>query len=182
MSSTSSSSAPSTRRWSARGVISIAALAPVVVLAGCTPSTPDPAVSPATTSAAAPATAPPESEDDRAAILRAGRERNRAMLDGDLARLDALLADDFTAIHITGYGQPKAEWLEQVASGEMAYHDVEEVSADVEVDGDTAVLTTRNRMTATINGADGTWPLESVTGYERRGGVWVATTSRSSTY
>ena len=32
-------------------------------------------------------------------------------------RLDALLADDFTAVHITGYEQPRADWLEQVRAG-----------------------------------------------------------------
>lgn len=104
------------------------------------------------------------------------------MVDADVARLDELLADDFTAVHINGYEQPKAEWLEQITSGEMAYHDVEEVSAAVEVDGDTAVLTTRNRVTATINGANGTWPLESTATYEKRDGTWLNTTSRSTTY
>jgi hypothetical protein len=47
---------------------------------------------------------------------------------------------------------------------------------------DTAVLTTRNLVTATINGANGRWPLESTTGYAKQNGVWLATTSQSATY
>ncbi len=164
-----------------------------VLLAGCSSSAPStgPASSlPASASPAA-STAPggptaasviPGAEDDTAAILHAGRDRTQAMLERDIARLDQLLADGFTAIHINGYQQPKDEWLEQIASGEMTYHDVAEVSSTVTIHGDTAVLTTRNLVTATIDGSDGTWPLESTTHYARDRGVWLATSSRSTTY
>lgn len=115
-------------------------------------------------------------------VLTAGSARTQAMIDRDVAQLDEMLADDFVAVHITGSEQPEAEWLEQVDDGSMAYHDVEEVSATVELDGATAVLTTRNLVTATINGSDGTWPLESTTEYALIDGEWVATRSRSTTY
>ncbi|MFE5621112.1 nuclear transport factor 2 family protein [Streptomyces virginiae] len=36
-----------------------------------------------------------------------------AMLEGDTATLDELLAEEFTLTHMTGYVQPKAEWLAQ---------------------------------------------------------------------
>ncbi len=104
------------------------------------------------------------------------------MLAADVDRLDDLLADDFTAVHITGYEQPKADWLEQIRAGEMAYHDVQEQSVSVTIDGDTAVLTSRNLVTATIGGSRGTWPLESTTNYAKIDGTWLATSSRSTTY
>ncbi|MFS0702569.1 nuclear transport factor 2 family protein [Cellulomonas sp. 179-A 4D5 NHS] len=158
----------------------------VALLAGCTTAAPNADPSPSATPSTAPtrsaAPSGPSAQDDTAAILQAGRDRTQAMVDRDVAALDALLADGFTATHISGYEQPKAEWLEQIASGSMAYHDVQEVSATVEIDGDTAVLTTRNLVTATINGAEGTWPLESTATYEKRDGAWVNTASESTTY
>lgn len=55
-------------------------------------------------------------------VLAVVRARNQAMIDRDVDALDRLLADDFTATHITGYEQSKQEWLEQIASGQMRYH------------------------------------------------------------
>jgi hypothetical protein len=164
------------------------ALVLTALLAGCAASEPVATSSPTlTTSSSAPditptATPSTNADADTAAILQASRDRTQAMIDADVARLDELLADGFTAVHISGYEQPKEEWLEQISSGEMEYHDVEEVSATVDIDGDTAVLTTRNLVTATINGADGTWPLESTATYERQNGIWVNTMSQSTTY
>lgn len=43
------------------------------------------------------------------------------MIAADTDRLSDLLADDFTAVHITGYKQSKSEWLGQIRAGEMAY-------------------------------------------------------------
>jgi hypothetical protein len=42
-----------------------------------------------------------------------------AMVDGDVAGLDSILADGFTLTHMTGYLQSRAEWLEAIESGEM---------------------------------------------------------------
>jgi len=154
-----------------------------LTLAGCTGPTTvtSPAATATSPTPSAPATAP-GSDADEAAILQAGRARTQAMLAADVDRLSDLLADDFTAVHITGYEQPKADWLEQIRTGEMAYHDVQEQSAAAVIDGDTAVLTSRNLVTATIGGSRGTWPLESTTNYTRIDGTWLATSSRSTTY
>jgi hypothetical protein len=163
------------------------ALGLTALLAGCAASEPITGPSPTPTASSSNAATSPEvpSTDvdaDTAAILQASRDRTHAMIAQDVARLDELLADGFTAIHISGYEQPKAEWLEQIASSEMVYRDVEEVSATVDIDGDTAVLITRNLVTATINRVNGTWPLESTATYERQNGTWVNTMSQSTTY
>lgn len=164
--------------------LAVTALA-VSVLAGCS-SSDGPEERPLSISTSPDGTAPDvrtsTATEDTEDILAAGRARTQAMIDRDVARLDQLLADDFVAMHTNGYEQPKAEWLKQVASGDMSYHEVQEESVSVELDSDTAVLTSRNLVTATINGADGTWPLESTTQYARIDGVWTATSSRSVTY
>ena len=83
----------------------------------------------------------PADDDVRAAVLAAYRDQNRWMVEGRTDRLAELLADNYTAIHISGYQQDKAEWLDQIDSGRMTYDAVREVSAVVEIKGETAVLT-----------------------------------------
>ena len=178
---------PTLRRWTAAAAVALVAL-----LAGCASTTPDPADQspPPVPTTKAPGTSRPSpsepvsTSDERAReeILAAYRERTRWMVEGRTDRLAELLDDNFTAVHINGYEQDKAEWLAQIDSGQMSYHAVREESAVVEVNGDTAVLTTRALVTATINGAHGTWPLESVTQYAHRDGAWKATRSRATTY
>ena len=94
----------------------------------------------------------PADEDVRAAVLAAYRDQNRWMVEGRTDRLAELLADNYTAIHINGYQQDKAEWLDQIDSGRMTYDAVREESAVVEIKGETAVLTAQALVTATIYG------------------------------
>lgn len=124
----------------------------------------------------------PADEDVRAAVLAAYRDQNRWMVEGRTDRLAELLADNYTAIHINGYQQEKAEWLDHIDSGRMSYDAFREESAVVEIKGVTAVLTAQALVTATIYGAHGTWPLKSVTRYVRRDGRWKPLHSRATTY
>lgn len=125
---------------------------------------------------------PPPLDDDEAAVLEADRERNRLLVGQRTDELDELLSPDFVAVHITGYEQTKAEWLAQIASGQMRYHDIQALSATVTIDGDSAVAVTRSLVDATIYGSRGTWPLESTTMYVRDGGTWKAHHSRARTF
>jgi hypothetical protein len=125
---------------------------------------------------------PPPMDDDEAAVLEANRERSRLLVEQRTDELDELLSPDFVAVHITGYEQTKAEWLDQIRSGQMRCHDFQEVSATVTIDADSAVAVTRSLVDATIYGSRGTWPLESTTTYVRDGGTWKAQRSRARTY
>jgi Domain of unknown function (DUF4440) len=124
----------------------------------------------------------PDLPSDRAALVAANAALNRALVEQDIDTLDALLSPLFTAVHITGQQQSKTDWLTQIRSGRMAYDHVAEESIDITVDGDTATLITRNRVTASIWGARGTWPLESTTTYARSGTGWVIRRSTAATY
>ncbi|MEV7761997.1 nuclear transport factor 2 family protein [Curtobacterium flaccumfaciens] len=119
---------------------------------------------------------------DEIAILQLNQELLKALVDADAGALDELLAPDFVAEHITGRQQSRHDWLEQVDNGRMEYHDVEEESAVLHVDGETATLTTRNRVDATVWGARNRWPLESTTTYTRTGDGWTITRSAAATY
>ncbi|MEV5069283.1 nuclear transport factor 2 family protein [Microbacterium sp. LMI12-1-1.1] len=113
-------------------------------------------------------------------ILALYRAQNRAMLEADVAGLDAILDDGFVAVHIGGYRQPKGEWLAQIRSGEMTYHAVHEQDAAVTVSGDSAVLDARAIVDATIHGAHAEWPLRSRTTFELRAGTWRAVRSQAT--
>jgi hypothetical protein len=123
-------------------------------------------------------------EDRETVVLKVERERSRLLLEQRTDELDDLLSPDFVAVHITGYEQTKAEWLAQIRSGQMAYHDVQELSATVTLDNgkNTAMVVTKSLVTATIYGAHGTWLLESTTTYIHIGGVWKANHSKAKTF
>lgn len=126
--------------------------------------------------------ATPRPNPDEADILTAERKRTRLLVEQRTAELGELLSPDFVAVHITGYEQTKAEWLAQIRSGQMRYHDVQGLSVTVTIDGDSAVAVTRTLIDATIYGSRGTWPLESTTTYLRAGGVWKASQSQARTF
>jgi len=115
-------------------------------------------------------------------ILECYRVQNAAMVTRDTERLDALLDDGYVAIHIGGYRQPKREWLEQISSGQMAYHSIEEQSTTVTVDGDTAILDAKALVDATIYGGRATWPLRSRTAFALTPEGWKAMSSEATTY
>lgn len=92
------------------------------------------------------------------------RNFNVAMAADDVTALDKLLAPVFTLTHMTGYVQPRAEWLAQVADGQMHYFS--SVEDEVKVESVTATewqVTGQNRVTAEINGGTRqVWPLKTV--------------------
>jgi ketosteroid isomerase-like protein len=110
------------------------------------------------------------------------RRQLYSVVDGDLDALNELLADDYTARHITGYEQPKAEWLAEMCEGQFDYHRIEVESLDVLADGDAATVVSHALVTVTIGGGRGRWPLKSTVRFERRVGTWIATAAGSTTY
>jgi len=125
-------------------------------------------------------------DEGRAEIAAAPRTnykaQRQAMAAGDADALGALLADVFTLTHMTGYLQPRSEWLADVRSGEMTHHAIVDVDVSVDVNGDTPVLTVRTRTEATIWGGHGTWPLQLRVHFVRVGGSWLASDTVASTW
>lgn len=105
-----------------------------------------------------------------------------AMVAGDLAELDSILADDFTLTHMTGYVQSKAEWLEAIESGEMQYHRMETIQAALGTDVTVPELTARTLTDATIWGSRATWRLTLRSWFEPRGDEWVIARTVASTW
>lgn len=114
-------------------------------------------------------------EPDDAALREALTEQFEALVNRDADALDRLLADDFTAQHVTGYETSRAEWLGQVARGEFKYHAITPQSVDITLSGDTATVVSVADYDVTLGGHAGRYRLRSTLTYRRDGQRWVAT-------
>ena len=107
---------------------------------------------------------------------------HRAMVTSDTRTLASMLTDDFHLVHMTGYDQPRAEWLAHIESGQMRYHDSAEEEVVIKVDGSQATLRGRNRVNANIWGARGIWPLQLDIDLSLRDGRWLMSAAQATTY
>ncbi|MFD9445159.1 nuclear transport factor 2 family protein [Streptomyces sp. NPDC060006] len=135
---------------------------------------------------------PEAARTPRDEVLDAFRVRLRAMTDGDADALDDLLADGSTLTHMTGYVQPKQEWLAQMREGRFDYHSIvdpdpdpdpdPDLDLDVEVDGDTARLVGRTVTDATVYGTRADWRLRLTVDYAYENGARIVVGSAASTW
>lgn len=111
------------------------------------------------------------------------RQMQDAMVAADTRRLRSLLADDFILVHMTGYPQPRDEWLAQIHTGRMRYFSsVEEDARVTHVDAARASLRGRNRVRADIWGVEGLWPLQLDIELSHIDGAWFMRHAGASTY
>lgn len=92
-----------------------------------------------------------------------------AMVARDIETLDAIMEDDAVLQHITGYLQPKDEWLAQVAVDYFTYREISIDNVDVEfgnnmcyVEYDSTIVGNsrwpfRNRVTLKFDGESLKW-------------------------
>jgi hypothetical protein len=116
------------------------------------------------------------------AITRNYLAQCEAMVGADVDELCDLLGPDFTLTHMTGYLQSKAEWLDDIATGQMTYHSIRNVEIATVVEADEVSLTARSHTHATIWGANGTWPLQLQITFTRTHAGWVAARTIASTW
>jgi hypothetical protein len=112
---------------------------------------------------------------DRTEIVELLSAYHKAMVDARPDRLDALVASDFSLVHITGYVQPKREWFAVIRSGEFDYHRIEIAaeSLKVIVSGDSATASGAGVFHATISGMNAPWRLLFRIQLRRRGSGWT---------
>jgi ketosteroid isomerase-like protein len=129
------------------------------------------------------APAAPSSRPAADSILAAYDAQLDAMVAGDTAALGILLSDDFTLTHISGYRQPKAEWLHQMDAGQFRYHSIErQGDPTVTGSGDSATLTHRIITDATVYGSRNRWRLAFTQTFEQTDGHWLSTGSVATTW
>ena len=112
------------------------------------------------------------------------REENTAMVAKDLSRLNEILLPTMRLTHMTGYVQPKLEWIDQIQNGEMQYLSSQEAAIrDVHIDGNHASLVGQNRVQAKIwGGGVHTWNLQMQVFYTKQNGHWRIADQVASTY
>lgn len=125
----------------------------------------------------------PDTSTTERQLISAYRQMQRFMVAADTRSLKPLLADDFTLVHMTGYTQPRDEWLAHIDNGRMRYFSSDEVEVTVvKVNGPSATLRGRNRVKASIWGAQGTWPLQLDVEFALVNGRWFIRHASASTY
>lgn len=121
---------------------------------------------------------------DEEQIVQLYRAENEAMVKKDISRLDMILGDRMTLTHMTGYVQPKLEWIDQIQNEEMQYlESKEEAIKDIRVEENWGQLTDQNLVTAKIwGGSKNVWPLQMKMYFEKNNGRWVISKQVASTY
>ena len=114
-----------------------------------------------------------QEEANRLDIFHLFRMQLFAMQQGDITTLSELLHPDFTLTHITGYIQPKDEWLSQMQSGQFIYHHIDEKSISVDFHGDETRLVGRIVADATVYGSRAKWQLQFTQHLSRRKDTWI---------
>lgn len=122
--------------------------------------------------------------NDQEAIIALYRQENAAMVSKDIVKLNEILLPTMTLQHMTGYVQPKLEWIDQIQNGDMQYFSsVEESLRDIQINGSTASLIGQNRVKASVwGGGVSTWPLKMKMEFVKQDGQWLIARQIASTY
>lgn len=110
--------------------------------------------------------------DERTSILQADAERYSAMREGDLMRLDALLADDLTYTHSSGSCDNKREYLAAMASGRFRYLEIRTSDVQVRIHGAVAVMVGRARFRAMVDDVERLLDNRFLSVWTRSGASW----------
>ena len=125
-----------------------------------------------------------EHADERSEIIEILNAYHTAMVEARTPDLDRLLESGFSLVHITGYVQPKHEWLDLVWSGDFNYHriELEQSSLEVSVKGTGSTVQGRGIFNASINGMTAPWRLRFVLELKKHEGVWMIASARYTTF
>ncbi len=88
----------------------------------------------------------------KAEIRKLEDRRFQAMIDGDFETLDQLLGDGLIYTHSTAQSDTRAEYLALCRKGVFRYRKIERPIENIQVYGDTAVVTGHTRMDAMVGG------------------------------
>jgi ketosteroid isomerase-like protein len=90
--------------------------------------------------------------DATADIKKLEDRRFQAMIDGDFDTLDKLLGDDLIYTHSTGQSDTRAEYIAQCKNGRFKYSKIERPIENIQVYGDTVVVTGHTKMDVIADG------------------------------
>jgi Domain of unknown function (DUF4440) len=107
-------------------------------------------------------------------VLQAEKDRFAAMVKGDRAALEKLLADDLTYTHSTALLETKEQFLKSVTSGNIDYVSIVPSEPDwkIRVNGNTAIVNGVAAVNVIDTGKDRKIRIRFTTVQANRGGAW----------
>ena len=90
--------------------------------------------------------------DAKADIKKLEDRRFQAMIDGDFDALDKLLGDGLIYTHSTGQSDTRAAYIAQCKNGTFKYTKIERPIENIQVYGDTVVVTGHTKMDVIADG------------------------------
>ena len=105
--------------------------------------------------------------EDRQKILAVYQQIGDAMVNKDIQSLDNILDDNYVLVHMTGYHQPKQEWLQQIENEQMKYFKTMPQKTTISIDGNKAILVCDTKIDARIYGFRTTWSLKMEMHFEK---------------
>ena len=120
---------------------------------------------------------------DEQKIVKLYKEMYTAMINKDKSVLERVHDDSFILVHMTGMRQTKTGYIEAIMDGTLNYYSAEHEEARFAVNGDTAALTGKSRVTAAVfGGGKHTWKLQLKFQLVKKDGEWYFTLASASTY
>ena len=120
---------------------------------------------------------------DKEKIIKLYKEMYSAMINKDRTELERIHDESFALIHMTGMKQSKAEYIAAIMNGTLKYYSAVHGDMEVKVNGDTASLTGKSKVTAAVFGGGWhTWRLQLDLELMRKNGEWYFMLARASTF
>ncbi|MBP5579241.1 MAG: nuclear transport factor 2 family protein [Ruminococcus sp.] len=120
---------------------------------------------------------------DKEQIIQLYKEMFTAMINKDRAALERVHDDGFVLVHMTGMRHSKQEYINAIMDGTLNYYSAEHDDMQVEMNGDTAVLTGRSKVTAAVfGGGKHTWRLQIRFQLVKKNDGWRFALASASTY
>ena len=120
---------------------------------------------------------------DEKQIQQMYRDYWTGMIDKDAQKLRDLMAEDYYLEHMTGVRQSREEFLAGLQAGTFNYYSADHDAIEVKVNGDSAEMVGKSRVTAAVyGGGKNRWHLQGDFTLKKENGGWKLTSSRASTY
>lgn len=120
---------------------------------------------------------------DKKQIVQLYHDMYSAMVKKDKAELEQVHDDGFVLHHMTGMQQDKETYIASILDGTLNYYEEHTEALDINVNGASAVMTSKSRVEAAVfGGGRHTWRLQLKFELIKRADGWKLTDARASTY
>jgi len=121
--------------------------------------------------------------NDREQIVNLYHDMYEAMVSKDEAELDRIHDSSFILIHMTGMRQNKQEYIRAIMNGTLNYYAEQTESMEIQIAGDTAILSGHSKVTAAVfGGGKNTWRLALQLDIRKTNGTWKIARAQASTW